>query len=247
VFSGPGACYEDSDSDDEFSMYDYSDDFSTPGGAEEPGCDDAPEEDPSAIEFDLSISFQGRRYNATRAFPTFVKLRRELLDELSENDRRSKRSGAAGCHAKTGGGPCSMGIPELPRVSPENLGHGGFAFGVARTGFALLQATAQHYCPEMEGWMMQVIESFPCSQSLSSFLWEPLSASGEESWDTIGEDCCSGVVREKVSLGDATGKPTVRSKPKGKTLSRFKKSMGSMTSLNSIGEGDENDCEDDDW
>jgi len=278
VFSGPGICYEDSDSDDEYSMYDYSDDFSTPCNDEE--NDDLHYEDdklssdgdPSAIEFDLSITFQGRKYNATRAFPTFVKLREELLHELSANDRRSKRG--------TGGAkiPCNIiddectkttiqkdkersmnegvSVPELPRVSPESLGHGGYALsGVARSGFALLQATAQHYCPEMECWMMQVIDAFPCSQSLSSFLWEPLSSSNA-SWETIGENSCSDVVQqEKISpLTDASAftKPPMhnRSKPKANTFyksSRHRRSMGSMSSLNSIEEGDDSDFKDEDW
>ncbi|KAL3762128.1 hypothetical protein ACHAWU_001579 [Discostella pseudostelligera] len=218
VISRPGLCYEDSDSDEEFSMYDYSDDFSSPNDdnkidsglhhEEEHLATSSDGNDPSAIEFELSITFQGRKYNATRGFPTFVKLREDLLHELKNNDRRSRRF-MGGTKSPVDGmdvdstkkkvdafqnKDCnklsiteSLSVPELPRVSPESLGHGGYALcGVARSGFALLQATAQHYCPEMERWMRHVIEAFPCSQSLSSFLWEPLSSSNA-SWETIGE------------------------------------------------------------
>ena len=75
-------------------MYDYSDDFSTPnddmesdfGHGENSSCCGSSSDngdDPSAIEFELSITFQGRKYNATPAFPTFVKLREDLLSEMN--------------------------------------------------------------------------------------------------------------------------------------------------------------------
>ncbi|KAL9191377.1 hypothetical protein ACHAXT_001083 [Thalassiosira profunda] len=281
TFSGPGLCYEDTDSDEEYSMYDYSDDFSSPH--DEPDHDDAPsgrEEDPSAIEFELSITYQGRKYNATRAFPTFVQLRNDLLKELNGNDEgdtkqtsrfnRGKRCAGGArstCSDSTlnesedkDGAPSSdrtdatserVSVPELPRVSPENLGHAGFALsGVARSGFALLQATAQHYCPEMESWMSSVVAAFPCSQVLSSFLWEPLSSSNE-GWATIGEgkaqesDTDGGISDATSSLTDKASfaKPPLhhgRSKPKP-SMPRYKSkgSLGSRStnSLCSIDEG----------
>lgn len=260
VLSRPELCYDDTDSDEEFSMYDYSDDFSSyqnndetdidicrNGGHQSTGSSDG---DPSAIEFQLSISFQGRKYNATRAFPTFVKLREDLLHELKGNDRRSKRNGLTKC---PGDLLDDNSVPELPRVLPESLGHGGYALsGVARSGFALLQSIAQHYCPEMEVWMRQVAEAFPCSQSLSRFLWEPLSSSSQ-GWET--KDSCNDVGQtEKISPLTAFAKPSLqtRSKPKPSNFSkapRFK-TVGSVGSLDSIQEGDINECDDDmgeDW
>ena len=68
-------------------MYDYSEDFSVPNDNDVNDDlyreDDQPRSDgdPPAIKFELSITFQGRKYNATRAFPTFVKLRNDLLRE----------------------------------------------------------------------------------------------------------------------------------------------------------------------
>jgi hypothetical protein len=282
VISRPGLCYEDSDSDEEFSMYDYSDDFSSPNDDENkrecclhneddlvPGTSSSG--DPSAIEFELSITFQGRKYNATRGFPTFVKLREDLLHELKNNDLRSRRSfggtkSSIDCmdveSTKKDAGAVrkddnklaneSLSVPELPRVSPESLGHGGsYALcGVARSGFALLQATAQHYCPEMERWMRHVIEAFPCSQSLSSFLWEPLSSSSA-SWETIGEGKQSKSQTVKLgplhdaSSGPAFPKPPLHTRTKQKSHNISKslryKAMGSVGSLNSIEEDDGNE------
>jgi len=275
IFSRPGLCYEDTDSDEEYSMYDYSDVFSSQNDDEKDSdfhCDDeqptGSDEDPSAIEFQLSITFQGRKYNATRAFPTFVKLREDLMHELKNNDRRSKRfiGGAkspvdfsdecttasilqSNCIKSSGD---NVSVPELPRVTPESLGHGGYALsGVARSGFALLQATAQHYCPEMEKWMRQVIVAFPCSQSLSSFLWEPLSMSSagwetkENTHDDVGEV-------EKISpLREASTftKPPLhtRSKQKSGNFSKISrvKSNRSVGSLDSIKERESNDFDDD--
>jgi hypothetical protein len=329
VISRPGLCYEDSDSEDEeFSMYDYSDDFSSPNNDDDNiinnnsiGYRHEEEEeqqqqplttnstadggsDPSAIQFELSITFQGRKYNATRGFPTFVKLREDLLHELkNNNDRRTCRryhhlggtrssspSADGGihadsytkkvesfvqndCHNKSSPSSSSsdnesLSVPELPRVSPESLGHGGGSYalyGVARSGFALLQATAQHYCPEMERWMRHVIEAFPCSQSLSSFLWEPLSSSNA-SWETIGEEeggsaksnCGNNDLGQQTtgkmgSVHDASTvftKPPLHTRMKPKCNNNFSKtsrykSMGSVGSLNSIEEDDGNDCDDD--
>ncbi len=281
IISRPGLCYEDSDSDEEFSMYDYSDDFSSPNDDENkrdsrlhneedlPGTNSSG--DPSAIEFELSITFQGRKYNATRGFPTFVKLREDLLHELKNNDLRSRRSFGgtkspidckdvestkkeAGAVRKDDDKSAneSLSVPELPKVSPESLGHGGsYALsGVARSGFALLQATAQHYCPEMERWMRHVIEAFPCSQSLSSFLWEPLSSSSA-SWETIGEGKESKSQNAKLGqLHDSSSGPTfpkpplhTRTKQKSNNISKTSryKSMGSVGSLNSIEEDDGNE------
>ncbi|KAL7550268.1 hypothetical protein ACHAWF_013503 [Thalassiosira exigua] len=268
AFSGPELCYEDSDSDEEYSMYDYSEDFSTPDDChEEPEVDHSSDGDPSSIEFELSICFQGRKYNATRAFPTFVKLRSDLLREINEGGdgeakqgtrfrrRRSSGTKSPGAERKnlrssqsvpdklmTGG----VSVPELPRVCPRSVGHGGYCLsGVARSGFALLQATAQHYCPEMEGWMRHVIEAFPYSQSLSSFLWEPLSST-DSSWDNIGEgkemkSSCDNGQSEKSSLSNASSRPSLyrsRSRSSGSAKSNPFKSQGSMGSLNSIDEGD---------
>jgi len=290
VFSSPGLCY-DTDSDEEYSFYDYSEDFSTPNNdndVEDYVYGDTPDDskscgsssdksspdngdDPSAIEFELSITFQGRKYNATRAFPTFVKLREDLQKEMnSNNDRqnRSRRNCSSVSRSKSpslkseGSDNCtdtaaahnvekddegSVSVPELPRVSPESLGHGGYALsGVARSGFALLQATAQHYCPEMENWLASVVQAFPCSQVLSSFLWEPLSSTTAQ-WETIGEEVDKGLDNETtIPLNDTTSsssKPPLHNNRsnKTKTSTLQRKTHSSCGSLSSIQESPQED------
>jgi len=282
VFSSPGLCY-DTDSDEEYSFYDYSEDFSTPnndndvedyvyGDTNHSSTDDSKScgsssdngDDPSAIEFELSITFQGRKYNATRAFPTFVKLREDLQKEMNSNNDRQHRS-RRNCSSVMGSrskspqldNDCtdmsvahniekedegSVSVPELPRVSPESLGHGGYALsGVARSGFALLQATAQHYCPEMENWLASVVQAFPCSQVLSSFLWEPLSSTTAQ-WETIGEEVDKSLDNETtIPLNDtssSSSKPPLHNNRsnKTKTSTLQRKTHSSCGSLSSIQE-----------
>ena len=281
VFSRPGLCY-DTDSDEEYSFYDYSEDFSTPnndvedyvyGDTNHSSTDDSKScgsssdngDDPSAIEFELSITFQGRKYNATRAFPTFVKLREDLQKEMNSNNDRQHRSrrnctsvsrskspqfsdtDMAAAHNIEKEDEGSVSVPELPRVSPEHLGHGGYALsGVARSGFALLQATAQHYCPEMENWLASVVQAFPCSQVLSSFLWEPLSSTTAQ-WETIGEEVDKGLDNETtIPLNDtssSSSKPPLHNNRsnKTKTSTLQRKTHSSCGSLSSIQESPQED------
>ena len=285
IFSRPGLCY-DTDSDEEYSFYDYSEDFSTPnndndvedyvyGDTNHSSTDDSKScginsdngDDPSAIEFELSITFQGRKYNATRAFPTFVKLREDLQKEMNNNNDRQHRSrrncssvsrskspqldsdctDTAAVHNTEKDDEGSVSVPELPRVSPENLGHGGYALsGVARSGFALLQATAQHYCPEMENWLASVVQAFPCSQVLSSFLWEPLSSTTAQ-WETIGEEVDKSVDNETTTplndtLSSSCKPPLHNNRSKTKTSGQLqRKTHSSCGSLSSIQESPQED------
>eukprot|EP00574_Skeletonema_japonicum_P013162 CAMPEP_0201718580 /NCGR_PEP_ID=MMETSP0593-20130828/4058_1 /ASSEMBLY_ACC=CAM_ASM_000672 /TAXON_ID=267983 /ORGANISM="Skeletonema japonicum, Strain CCMP2506" /LENGTH=473 /DNA_ID=CAMNT_0048208905 /DNA_START=18 /DNA_END=1439 /DNA_ORIENTATION=- len=269
-----------SESGDDMSFYDYDDDFSATNSQDDEEDDDtqqqsleekSPKDDPAAIQFELAISFQGRKYTATRAFSTFVKLRNDLLREsgdgadgthvgggnrrLRHHHRTHKNSKSnlveVGNTKDNDGASPSSSVPELPTVSPENAnaGHGGFAItGFARSGFALLQATAKLYCPEMEKWLRHVVDTFPYSPSLSQFLWEPL-ASSSASWDTEnniaeeegeeeeGEDA---VVTEK-NASYVGSKPPLHSNSKSRSsssprkTSRFTQSY-SCGSLNSIEE-----------
>ena len=221
-----GICFEDTDSDDEeYSMYDYSEDFSQdrPGQAGEDDTSRSSEEDPSAIEFEMEISYQGRTYTATRSFPLFVKLRNDLLRELNLD-------GGGDCELRHGmhyrrGQRCRQGeigsqeqrVPELPRVSREENSHESFALtGVAKSGFALLRATANMYIPEMEKWLFEVANAFPCSQSLSSFLWEPLSTMSDVS----------------ATTSSCTGKPPLHGRQKSNC---YGTKVGAFISRNSIG------------
>ena len=287
-----------SESGDDMSFYDYDDDFSSSNSHDDDDEDDytqhqsleekSAEDDPAAIQFELAISFQGRKYTATRAFSTFVKLRNDLLRESGDggdgthaggsnrrlrHHRTQKNSKSnlveVGNAKDNSGASTSSSVPELPTVSPESAGHGGFAFtGFARSGFALLQATAKLYCPEMEKWLRQVVDAFPYSPSLSQFLWEPL-ASSSASWDTENniaeeaeeeeeeeeeeEDAGNDVVTEK-SASYVGSKPPLHSNSKPRPsssprkTSRFKQSY-SCGSLNSIEEvhNELDRSEEDEW
>ena len=262
---------ECSDSGDDFSFYDYDDDFSTSNchDDDEDNCmqqgsldDKSSKEDPAAIQFELAISFQGRKYTATRAFSTFVKLRNDLLRESGDggesthrrlrHHRSQKNSSKSNLNEgsttrEDGGMSASSSVPELPTVTPENAGHGGFALGFARSGFALLQATAKLYCPEMENWLRQVVDAFPYSPSLSQFLWEPL-ASSSASWDTennIAEEGEEGEEEEENVVESLVGfKPPLHSNSKARPCTSLRKSSRfaknySCGSLGSIDETNE--------
>lgn len=121
-------------------------------------------QDEDAIQFELFINFHCREYKAFRAFSTFVQLRNDLLRDRTV--------------------PSTVSIPELPSLSSENYERHSSITGfhaLARSGFAMLQATAKMYCPEMERWLRHVVEAVPASPILNRFLWEPL-ASSTASW-----------------------------------------------------------------
>ncbi len=265
-----------SESGDDMSFYDYDDDYSSTNSQDDDEDDytqhqsleeNSPKDDPAAIQFELAISFQGRKYTATRAFSTFVKLRNDLLRESGDggdsthvvggssrrlrHHRTHKNSKSnlveVGNAKDSNGASTSSSVPELPNVSAENAGHGGFAFtGFARSGFALLQATAKLYCPEMEKWLRHVVDTFPYSPSLSQFLWEPL-ASSSASWDTenniaeeVEEEGGEDGVTEK-SASYVGSKPPLHSNSKSRSCSSPRKSSRftqsySCGSLNSIEE-----------
>lgn len=160
---------------------------------------DMGEDDPhkEAIQFELSISFNGRTYSATRTLPTIVQLRNDLIAEI--NNRRNALRARRLCwtkkredNRKTKEGSddwddndtvktvdeediYDVTIPELPDYySSEDRNTGG---SFAGRGFTLLHALLRSYCPAMEGWLRKVTDLVPPmdSPSLSQFLWEPVS------------------------------------------------------------------------
>lgn len=169
-------------------------------------------QDEDAIQFELFINFHGREYRAFRAFSTFVQLRNDLLRDRSV--------------------PSTVSIPELPSLENEggsSPNSRGF-HALARSGFAMLQATAKMYCPVMELWLRSVVEAVPSSPILNRFLWEPL-ASSTAGWSDIDES------------GDgSTGKPSGQQMQRNKSRQsngsglRFMRSKSYNTSLSSITE-----------
>lgn len=101
----------------------------------------SPQED--AMQFELSIAFNGRQYTAVRTLPTIFKLWQDLVEEQPET------------------------IPQVPRLPQEESN------STLGRGFSFLRAMVQSYTPTLECWLRQ-ISRFD-SQSLTHFLWEPLS------------------------------------------------------------------------
>jgi hypothetical protein len=130
-----------------------------------------PHED--AIEFELSISFNGRKYTAMRSMQCIVQLRYDLIREMNFQKQwlHTRRQHSQDAEDEDGD---TIQIPEIPPMTDEE-GSGGF---VGR-GFTMLHAVLSSYCPAMERWLRSVTTIVPeDSESLTNFLWEPLSKEG---------------------------------------------------------------------
>lgn len=160
-----------------------------------------PHED--AIQFELSISFNGRSYSATRTLPRIMELRKDLIRELNTRRKRlqHRRMRWNSKHQDDDDDTVAtvddeeedwdVFIPEIPECNTESVAVNGG--GVAGRGFAMLQALLGPYCPAIERWLQNVMDLVPPtnSPSLSNFLWEPVSAD-------IGSRC--GMMRTSSSL-----------------------------------------------
>lgn len=140
-------------------------------GDEQDNCIGSPHDE--AIEFELSISFNGRKYTATRTMQCIVQLRDDLVSEM--NNRKQwlqmrRSSGETSSENSTNAADdedINVQIPEIPPIS------GGAGF-VGR-GFTMLHAMVTSYVPTMEIWLHSVMAIVPQdSECLSNFLWEPL-------------------------------------------------------------------------
>jgi hypothetical protein len=141
-----------------------------------------------AIEFELAISFNGRKYTATRTLQCIMQLRDDLIREM--NTRRqwlqihqktceaSSLSDPRACDqhiyaCTSSDDPIQIEIPEIPSISGSATnGNSGFM----GRGFTMLHAMAKSYVPIMERWLRSVMAIVPKdSECLTNFLWEPLS------------------------------------------------------------------------
>lgn len=143
-----------------------------------------------AINIDISVSFNGREYTATRTLPRILQFRCDLIEEFrarrKHRERRKKKNVSKPPKMKELKHQSDDededdvdsfkedDIPELPRLSDGSSGHstnqshGG--------GFAMLNALLRPYGPALERWLRNVIDVVPHdSQCLTQFLWEPLS------------------------------------------------------------------------
>lgn len=205
-----------------------------------------------AIHFTLSISFHGRNYTATRALPTFVKLRNDLMLELQGlSTKRFHRPGAfySSEHQlaknsndssrllskKMSRNDGEIVIPELPIGDNKVDG----IMSMAGRGFRGLQETVCSYCPMMEQWIRNVADLCPSSPSLANFLWEPMQHTDQNK------------ALNGRSYSSPPHSPTKASSLGGNNKSSMRGRIGSMQTLNSIFESEatysESDSECDDF
>ena len=139
-----------------------------------------------AIEFELAISFNGRKYTATRTLQCIMQLRDDLIREMNTrrqwlqiHQKTSEAFSSSDPRAydqntyTSSDNPIHVEIPEIPSISGSATnGSSGF---VGR-GFTMLHAMAKSYVPIMERWLRSVMAIVPKdSECLTNFLWEPLS------------------------------------------------------------------------
>jgi hypothetical protein len=207
-----------------------------------------------AIQFKLAIAFNGRQYTATRSLPSFMKLRNDLMQELSKrnstmNSRYNHKYNSSNASTSTNTShnlhkqyhPSSIRkndeedsdeddydefiIPELP----QNVAYA--MMGFAASGFSGLQAAVASYCPPMENWLRNVADLAPSSTSLANFLWEPLQGSR----NTSGSGC-----------GTSSSTSSSSSRPKRNKHSLRRSSslvMKSSMTLDSINEDSGDDAD----
>jgi len=155
-----------------------------------------------AIEFELSIAFNGRTYTAKRTLSSVIQLRNDIIMEMKNRSRKlhlremrwpkSPKKYRRETHVdhhhvnaiellkdnndENRSDQFNGTIPKVPNYYPEENMFGG---QLVSCGFTALQALLLRYCPVMEGWLRQIIDLVAPidSPSLSNFLWEPLHGS----------------------------------------------------------------------
>jgi hypothetical protein len=131
-----------------------------------------PQED--AMQFELSISFNGRKYTAIRTLPSILQLRRDLVEEV-ENRSAAFEQRRHPTRFYPAGNDQDVCIPELPRVAEDCPWT-----AQASRGFTMLHDVLRVYAPTLEGWLRKVTMLVPPhdSPSWTNFLWEPVSDPG---------------------------------------------------------------------
>ena len=149
-----------------------------------------------AIEFELSITFQSRKYTAKRTMQCIIKLRDDLIREMRARKRwlanqMPRDSDSSRSQDSIPSDHPSLQIPslrpsgvgasvannedrhfEIPEIPPLTVGGMGF---VGR-GFSMLHAMVTSYAPVMDRWLKNVMTIVPeDSECLLNFLWEPTS------------------------------------------------------------------------
>lgn len=176
-----------------------------------------------AIEFELAITFNGRRYTAKRTMQCIMQLRDDLIKETKRRrqwlvpyetsahssyiDPTNRSNNMATIRQELENKHCfAVQIPEIPPFNGNDDRDTGF---VGR-GFAMLHVMVTSYVPAMESWLKDVMEIVPQdSECLINFLWEPTteipSASCKSVSDSINNNNYMGVTNKfKSSTSLAT-------------------------------------------
>ena len=180
-----------------------------------------------AVEYELSIDYDGKKYTARRSFPRMRRLRDELVREVQT--RRSNYPGKFGVlrsfmthlapeidHLTDDSSSDSDDdsvIPELPADLCSDDGVDNYnPVGLAGRTLNMIQSSATGNCPHLEAWLKSVskVVSPSTSPSLRSFLAESLEP----------EECLP------------------RLFPRARRFLRRQKNRGSFGNLSSISEDD---------
>lgn len=182
-------------------------DVTAPSTSRTTSCDvSTPHRD--AIQFELSISLNGRIYSATRTLPRIIELRNELIRELDIRRkglrlRRMRwRKNKPEDHTMDKDDDTvetvdeyteldqelDVTIPELPECIADGTTDSVATGGFGSRGFRMVQALLHSYCPAVERWLRKVADVVPPNSSpcLTNFLWEPLSKNWSSSQSTKG-------------------------------------------------------------
>jgi hypothetical protein len=200
-----------------------------------------PQED--AMQFELSISFNGRKYTAMRTLPSILQLRRDLMEEVENRQRIFQSAGFEpprhparlysdyddddkSCQEQ------NVCIPELPRLAEDCPWT-----AQASRGFSMLQGVLSSYAPTLERWLRNVTELVPPNDSPSwaNFLWEP-----------VPEPMDAGSYGATPFAGTSNNSSLGSKKSKSSKNNLMKRTYKSMPCLSKIEESDtEHDpCED---
>ena len=167
----------------------------------DPSCPNSPNKSmcssphEEAIQFELAISFNGRRYTATRTLNAIFQLRDDLIREMNNQNRwmHTRQFGKT----VNKDDKASFDIPEIPPMTEDDNGSSGF---VGR-GFTMLHNALTCYVPTIEHWLRNVMTIVPQeSECLSNFLWEPLS---KEDSIALARSCSS--LRSLGSIPELSG------------------------------------------
>lgn len=171
-----------------------------------------------AIEFELSITFNGRKYTAKRTMQCIMQLRDDLIREMNRRSqwltekqdlstsfhsiRFNEASYFDTTHNKEKNHSYEVQIPEIPPFTNDH--HHSGDTGFVGKGFTMLHAMVKSYVPLMERWLKSVMEVVPQdSECFMNFLWEPSTDTSSTCFKSV-LDSINNTSNNEQSLGVPT-------------------------------------------